>query len=371
LGIVEDIQVLKPYFFPSVPRLLNRVVAGVRAKLELPGLKGKLAQKAITDKTANLQDGQYSHWLWDNLIFPKVRAAMGGNLGLVVSGAAPIAGETLTFIRAAFRTAALEGYGATETCATATCSLHMDNKESSIGPVATCCEIRLREIPEMNYNCTGILKRGELLIRGPNVFKGYYLDEAKTAEALDKDGWYHTGDVASIDAAGRVRIIDRVKNIYKLGQGEYVAPEKLETSLLNAVPFIASLFIHGDSVRNHLVAIVVVEPERFAALSSNITGNKIAPTDLKALQEACNNPKVNQFVVDEVERASRGLKFAGFEVPRQVHLVVEPFAGDLVTPTLKVKRNVAALHFKKEIDRMYSSYKEVNTKGAGDIASKL
>lgn len=371
LGIVDDIQILKPYFFPSVPRLLNRVVSGVKTKIEVPGLKGALVKKALADKLYNLERGSNRHLFWDALIFPKIRAALGGNVGLIVSGAAPISGDVLSFIKIAFRTEAIEGYGATETCAVATVQLPGDNV-ASIGPPAHVCEVRLRDIPEMNYVTSGNLKRGELLIRGFNIFSGYYKDPEKTAEALDKDGWYHSGDVGSIDESGRVRIVDRVKNIYKLGQGEYVAPENLEVKLQNQLPVIAQIFIHGDSLRNHLVAIIVPEPERFAVFAGNILGQTITATDLGALNTACNHPKVLQAFVDEIERAGRALKFAGFEVPRQVHLLMDPFAGELVTPSFKVKRNVASAHFKSVIDKLYNSYKEKSSAGgAGDIGAKL
>ncbi|PRP79082.1 hypothetical protein PROFUN_13144 [Planoprotostelium fungivorum] len=371
LGIVDDVQALKPWFFPSVPRLLNRVVAGVKAKLDVPGLKGALVKKALSDKYYNLETkGQVTHAVWDVLL-GKVRDALGGNIGLIISGAAPIAPDTLKFIKVAFRTNAVEGYGATETCAVGTVQLDKDNM-GGVGTVCTPCEMKLRDIPEMNYTTKGPIKRGELLIRGNNIFSGYYLDAAKTNEALDKEGWYHTGDVASIDEAGRVRIIDRVKNIYKLGQGEYVAPEKLEVSLMNELPFIAQMFIHGDSLRNHLVAILVADPERFATLATNVTGKSVTATDVKVLTEAAKHPKVTQHILNELERAGRSLKFAGYEVPKQIHVILEPFAGDLLTPTMKLKRNVAAQFFKDIIEGLYSSYQEKNTtKGPGDITAKL
>jgi len=371
LGIVDDVQILKPFFFPSVPRLLNRVVAGVKAKIEVPGLKGALVKKAISDKLYNLDNGSNRHMFWDAIIFPKIRAALGGNVGLIISGAAPISGDVLNFIKIAFRTEALEGFGATETCAT--CSLQLPkDKIASVGPPSLCSEVRLRDIPEMNYVSKGSLQRGELLIRGPNIFSGYYKEKEKTEEALDKDGWYHSGDVATIDEAGRIRIVDRVKNIYKLAQGEYVAPENLEVKLLNQIPLIAQIFIHGDSLRNHLVSIVVPEPERFAAFASGITGQNISATDATALAAACSNSKVIQAFTDEIARAGRALKFTGFEVPRQVHLLMEPFAGELVTPTFKVKRNVASAYFKEVIDKMYATFKEKAVTGsAGDIGAKL
>eukprot|EP01117_Protostelium_nocturnum_P005807 TRINITY_DN2096_c0_g1_i1.p1 TRINITY_DN2096_c0_g1~~TRINITY_DN2096_c0_g1_i1.p1 ORF type:complete len:742 (+),score=270.69 TRINITY_DN2096_c0_g1_i1:125-2350(+) len=372
-GLLEDATVLKPWLFPSVPRLINRIVSSVQAKLDLPGFKGFLAKKAVEAKLKNLADSQqFTHALWDNLVFRKVRDALGGNVGLVVSGAAPIAPETMNFMKAAFRSFAVEGYGATETSAACTVE-HPKDFKRSIGPPSACNEIRLRDLPEMNYTSkNGFPMKGELLVRGNNVFVGYYGMEDKTREALDDQGWYHTGDVASVDEAGRFRIVDRVKNIYKLAQGEYVAPEKLESELASALPLIAQIFIHGDSNKAHLVAIVSVEPERFSAFSKGVTGEEVAMTDLPALEKACKNPKVVQAFMKEVERAAKSLKFQGFEVPRQVHLLHTPFSMDLLTPTLKMKRNIASDYFKTIINDLYSNFKEKENENApGTIRAKL
>lgn len=135
------------------------------------------------------------------------------------------------------------------------------------------------------------------------------LDPKNTAEALDEEGWFHTGDIGEIDSAGRVKIVDRVKNIMKLAQGEYVALEKIE-NLFSSIPRIAQLYVHGDSLQSYLVAVVVPDPILLSGIASRILGKKIAPEDEAALSEAIKDPSVNAYYLDELTKEGKrgGLK---------------------------------------------------------------
>ncbi|KAI9266741.1 hypothetical protein BDA99DRAFT_506557 [Phascolomyces articulosus] len=353
--IVEDMQTLKPTIFASVPRLLNRVYSSVVQKtIEAPGVKGALARRAVATKLANLDAGLgNTHPFWDRLIFNKVKQALGGRVRFVVSGSAPLGKDVMQFLRIAFCCDIREGYGATETCAASSVHNVGEYHAGHIGAPFGCNEFKLVDVPEMDYLSTDPYPRGELCIRGPNVFMGYYKDEEKTREALDDEGWYHSGDVAMINERGCVVIIDRKKNIFKLAQGEYIAPEKIENVFAKS-SIIAQIYIHGDSLQSQLVGIVVPDPE---ALNTFVTSKvpHIAAKKL-AFAELVKVPEVNKAVLDELTKVGKKAELRGFEMPKALFLESEPFTieNDILTPTLKVKRPQAAKHYQAQIADMYA-----------------
>merc|ERR1739848_878561 len=196
-GLLDDIGTLKPTFFCGVPRIFDRIYSAVMAKL----------------------------------IFNKVKARLGGNVRLMISGGAPLAPHVEKFLRVAMCCAVVQGYGLTETCAASFVAVPDDLAMfATIGVPFPSVEYRLEAVPDMNYSPFTDPPRGEVLIRGPSVFSGYYKAEKQTSEAIDKDGWFHSGDVGEIQPSGALKIIDRKKNIFKLAQGEYVAVEVLESA---------------------------------------------------------------------------------------------------------------------------------------------
>ncbi|KAI8643178.1 hypothetical protein BD408DRAFT_365393 [Parasitella parasitica] len=354
--LVEDIQEMKPTIFATVPRLLNRVYGKIVAStVNAPGVTGALARRGIATKLANLEAGKgYTHPFWDRLMFNKVKSALGGHVRIMVTGSAPIGKDVMQFLRVALCCDIREGYGATETCAASTIHYPNEFKAGHIGAPFTCNEVKLVDVPEMDYLSTDPYPRGEICIRGPNVFKGYYKDEEKTREAIDEEGWYHTGDIGLINERGSIVIIDRKKNIFKLAQGEYIAPEKIE-NIYAKDPVIGQIYLHGDSLQSSLVAIVVPDPETLAA----IVQAKLPQIHAKKLSfpELCKVPEVVAFVLNQMTKVGKKAELRGFEQAKALYLESEPFAveNDLLTPTFKVKRPQAKKHYEEKIAELYDA----------------
>ncbi|KAJ3071533.1 Long chain acyl-CoA synthetase 7 peroxisomal [Podochytrium sp. JEL0797] len=371
--LLEDILLLKPTLFASVPRLLNRIyeriLAGVAAS---SSLKQSLFHHAVATKLANLtSQGTFTHAVYDRLVFAKVKAVLGGRVRFVCSGSAPISPDVLNFLRVVLSCPVVEGYGQTESASGLTIGLKGDVEPGHVGAPLTCNEVKLVSVPEMKYLATDKPHpRGEIWLRGHNVFLGYYKDAEKTKEAVTEDGWLKTGDIGFIDAKGRVHIIDRKKNIFKLAQGEYVAPEKIET-VYQKCNLLSQVYVHGDSLQAELVAIVVPDAEymiplaRDSGLLPASTPNP-GPTAPNApphplLKTVCASEKMRAVMLKEMNKTGKEFGLKGFEFVKAVWLDAEGFTGEngLITPTFKLKRNEAGEKFRPVIDAMY---KELNEK---------
>lgn len=181
---------------------------------------------------------------------------------MMCTGSAPIDLEVLQFLKVCFCCPILEGYGLTETSGASTITWPQDPVAGHVGGPIECGKIRLRDVPDMNYLTTDLpYPRGEVQMKGLHITQGYYKRPDKTAEAFDDDGWFNSGDVGMLYPNGSLKIIDRAKNIFKLSQGEYIAPEKLE-NIYVLCPLIAQIMVYGDSLKNCCVAIIVIDEEQ-------------------------------------------------------------------------------------------------------------
>lgn len=217
------------------------------------------------------------------------------------------------------------------------------------GPVAN-VKLRLRDIPEMGYvhqDPAGKKNpQGEIMFWGPSIMKGYYKNPEKTAECIDENGWLASGDVGEVRPDMTLKIIDRAKNIFKLQQGEYIAPEKLENVYIQS-PWIAANWVYGNSLQDYCVAFIVVEPNPLQEWCKN---NNCTPED------AVKNEALKELIHKDMMQLATNSKFNSLEKPKQLHLLLEGFdAKDLLTPTMKLKRNVATTVFKDEIAALYQA----------------
>lgn len=286
MKLLDDIQELKPTLFISVPRLYNRIYARlVASTIEAPGFKGIISRRAVADKIANMKSGKgLQHKFWDALIFNRVRNVLGGRVKLMVTGSAPIDSQVLDFLRIAFCCEILEGYGTTESTAFGTLTERGDYEHSgTVGRPRYLSQLKLIDVPEMGYFTKSAPPRGEICLKGPFVFKGYFKDDEKTKEALLPDNWLATGDIGEVTSDGNLRIIDRKKNLFKLAQGEYIAPEKLE-NVYTKSKYVSQIFVTGDSLKSSLVAIVVPDFEYLAAAFPQSTNEALCKdVELKKL----------------------------------------------------------------------------------------
>lgn len=363
LGLVDDMKLLKPTGFNSVPRLFNRFGAAIRgATIEAPGMKGAVARHIIHTKFANMKlppgKATNTHFLYDRIWTPKVTQAFGlQNARSMVSGSAPIDPGLHQFLRAVFGNTFLQGYGLTETYACSLAQFRDDYSTGNCGGVTVSHEAQLRSVPDMDYLVTDSPNpRGELWLRGNTCFKEYYRNPEETAKAIDSEGWFRTGDIAEVDSMGRFKIIDRVKNVLKLAQGEYISPERIENVYLASSHLFTQAYVHGDSHQSSLVAIFGINPETFAPFASKIVGKQIQASDLKAIHVAAQDPKVIKAVLRDLDAIGKKSKFNSYEKVKAVQMLVEPFTieNELLTPTLKLKRPQTAKKYRAELDRMYA-----------------
>ncbi|WKT38665.1 AMP-dependent synthetase/ligase [Fusarium oxysporum f. sp. vasinfectum] len=362
LGLVDDMKILKPTGFISVPRLFNRFNSAIRtATIEADGVRGALSRRVIDTKKANMRlppgKASNTHFLYDRIWTPKVKAAVGmDRVHSMVSGSAQLDPDVQEFLRAAFANHFAQGFGMTETYAVGSIQARGDFTTGNIGGPMCCVELCLESVPEFDYTVNDKPNpRGELLLRGPVIFREYYKNAEETEKTLDADGWFHSGDICEVDKMGRFKIIDRKKNVLKLAQGEYISPERIENVYMGSTNLINAAYVHGDGTQSSLVAIFGIDVENFAPFASKILQETIAPNQVADLRLAANDPKVKAKFLKVLDGIGKKHKFNSFEKVRNAHLEIDPFTIDngLFTPTLKLKRPQAAKAYREHIDRMY------------------
>src|SRR3954462_6095884 len=336
---VDNAGETAPTILSAVPRVYekayNSVVAGGMAN---PGLQGALFRMAMREfelyAKAKQKGEPYSSLAFTiarKLVFPKVKEKLskrfGGRIDRFVSGGAPLARKIAYFFDLlGFHI--LEGYGLTETIAVTSVNLPGQNKLGTVGRPLPGVEVKIAE-------------DGEILERGRNIMRGYLGLADATAEGIDKDGYFHTGDIGDLDADGYLRITDRKKDLIKTSGGKYIAPQAIEGALKNSSELVSQVVVIGDRRKYVSVLLTVVEAE-----AKKLTG-------AASYAEATKHPAVRQKIQEAVDRLNATLP--SYETIKRFTVLDREFAQETgeLTPTLKVKRKAWTQKYKKEIDAMY------------------
>lgn len=348
--IGDNLKEVKPYCFTTVPRLLEKVYEKIMAKgNELTGFKRKLFFWSIDLGSRYELGGGNGAWynfqlsIARKLVFSKWLEALGGEIQFIVTGAAAMQPRLIKLFSAA-GVNVLEGYGLTET-SPVLCANRMDEKERCIGAVGM-------PIPGVEVK---LAEDGEIVARGPNIMKGYYNRPDLTAEVIDKDGWFHTGDIGIwVELHGNrfLKITDRKKELFKTAGGKYIAPQAIENKMKES-PFIEQMMVVGGDDKKYVSALIVPS---FLNLKEWAKQQGI---EAHTNDQIVSNEKIKQLINEEVEKFNRD--FGKWEQVKKFKLLSNEWtveAGEL-TPTMKVKRKIIYERYAPHVEEMYND-NEIN-----------
>lgn len=339
----EDLAKVRPTIMVTVPRIFERIQSGLRNKLEKgPAYVRHMFELAVKVGYSRFEyeqgRGEWSpqHLLWPVLkktVADKLQARLGGRLRLAVAGGAALSADSAhTFI--ALGVPIIQGYGLTETSPVISVNRVENNVPSSVGQALKGVQVRLGE-------------SGGLEVRGPNVMQGYWNNEEATKAIFTTDGWLKTGDVVNIDEYGRITITGRIKEIIVLSNGEKVPPGDIEASI-QMDPLFEQVMIVGEG-KAYLGALVVVNKERWLEAVKARDLSNDWPSGLAL-------PQARAFALNRVAQQMKS--FPGYAKIRKIALLHEPWTVEngLLTPTLKVKRNVVLQHYMAEYEKLYEGF---------------
>jgi long-chain acyl-CoA synthetase len=341
LKIIPNLAEVKPDYFPSVPRIFEKIYTAATSEIEKSGGLKKIVFNWAIGVGKKVRDreraGQPVGWLLrkqyeiaDKQVLSKIRALFGGRIKNCVTGAAPINPEILRFFDAA-GVLVLEGWGMTETSTAATVARPDAFKFGKVGKAFKGCEIRIAD-------------DGEILVRGPNIFQGYYKNEEATRETLE-DGWLHTGDIGELDADGYLSITGRKKDIIITAGGKNITPANLEAEIKQS-PYVSQCVVIGDR-RPYLIALITLDMEECAKLCEE----KGWPADPA---ELAHHEGMREMIQEHLDQVNE--KFARVEQVKKFEILPHDLSQETgeLTPTLKVKRNVVSDKYEKEVDALYA-----------------
>ncbi|CAF1011776.1 unnamed protein product [Rotaria sordida] len=352
--LFEYYSIVRPTGIAMVPRVLNKIYDTIMTEV------GKSKIKCFLISCALYYD---QPTLFSRFIFRKVKNLFGGQAISMGTGSAPITPEVLHFFRIALDIPIIEGYGQTESTAAGTSTHIGDISCGTVGSPGAAVEIKLIDIPGTNYRSNN--NQGEICMRGPTIFKGYYGDEEKTRQTIDEGGWLHTGDVGEWTSNGALRIIDRTKHIFKLNQGEYIAPERLEDVYIRS-RWVAQIFVDGISTESTVIAITIPD-QKYVRSQFQTTNPNLSFEDL------CKDEKLKEIILADLKRLAKEYKFKYYETISNIYLHPEAFSKEnhFVTSTLKTRRTAVRHHFQHIIQSLYQPIDKITKPINVEEQSKL
>eukprot|EP00927_Polykrikos_kofoidii_P005076 TRINITY_DN12027_c0_g1_i1.p1 TRINITY_DN12027_c0_g1~~TRINITY_DN12027_c0_g1_i1.p1 ORF type:complete len:701 (+),score=157.63 TRINITY_DN12027_c0_g1_i1:59-2161(+) len=366
-----DAPLLKPHLLVCPPAILEKVYQSVQSRREsVSGMKQKMFTWALENGNKHFASGKIgSNWFYNRLVFGNVQRLLGGDLKAIVTGSAPLSPAIQEFIQTVFAVPVRQGFGLTETGAGSCGSFWGDNASGTVGPPMTSAVVRLADWPEGNYMNSdkekpGVnMRRGEVLIGGPTVSAGYYINEKNpNPELLKKneddfltlDGirFFRSGDIGQILKSGVLQIIDRKKDLWKGPNGEYVALTKVEAALA-LCDYVELGMCYGRTGGDFPIALICPQKPRIVALGRDL-----------GLQEnfevLCENLSVIEAVSKACKAVCKERKLVEFEIPKKFALIADPWSveNELLTAAMKLKRPQIVEKHQDAIEKMYKSATE-------------
>lgn len=360
-SLMDDLAILKPTVFVTVPRILVSLHQRVMDEFQqLTGCRKTTAYTGLEVKRKNYdKDHDIHHWYYDSLVFSKIKDKLGGKVRCVIVGSAPIPIDIARDIKIMLSCPLIEGYGMTELSGASNATHIRDKSNLNVGGVLRVMKMKLIDHPDLNYHSKlkfegNPAPTGEICYYGPCAFKGYFRDPQNTSEVLDEEGWVHTGDIGRIDPVNKgLKIIDRVKEIFKLSQGEYIAPAKLESLYIKS-PYITQVCVYGNSEKSFIIAICVINKAKVTDLLLN---NGLIRSRDKDIITHLDNDLLHEAVKGSFEEIARQNNFTSLEKPSKIILTIDEFTvqNELLTPSMKLIRQNIKKHFQTQIDKVYNA----------------
>lgn len=351
-GHKGDAAVLKPTLMCCVPLILDRIYKNIIESVNKRGTNfQKFFEFCYRYKLYWTKSGM-STPIANRIVFNKIKALLGGKMRFIITGGAPLSPETHDFIRVCLDLDLVQGYSLTETCCTGSCMQSDDLTTGKAGTPMAGMELKLINWDEGNYKVTDRPNpRGEILVSGQSIAKGYFKNEEKTKEEFFEDSgkrWFKTGDIGEFSKDGAMKIIDRKKDLVKLQLGEYVSLGKVE-SQLKTHPLVENVCVYGDSWQSYVVALMVPVKASLEKMAGEL--GKMEPD----YDKLCKDPEVVSAVLKLFQSHGKKSNLEKFEIPAKLTLLPDSWTPEsgLVTAAFKIKRKTIQDQFQNCIDYMY------------------